>query len=98
MTVSKHFGNVFLLCLCLAASAGAGEIVDRMIANVNGRVLLQSDWEQELAFEAFVDARSPDPSTLQKRKAALDRLIDQELLREQVHPSEQPLLTTLLRA
>jgi transcriptional regulator with XRE-family HTH domain len=59
-----------------------------MVANVNGHVVLQSDWEEELAFEAFVNARSPDSFTAEERKAALDRLIDQELLREQVRPSE----------
>jgi hypothetical protein len=60
-----------------------------MVANVNGHVLLQSDWEEELAFEAFLDARSPDSFSLEERKAALDRLIDQELLREEVRPSEE---------
>jgi hypothetical protein len=60
-----------------------------MVANVNGHVLLQSDWEEELSFEAFLDARSPDSFSPEERKAALDRLIDQELLREEVRPSEE---------
>lgn len=77
-----------LVCVALATSARAGEIVDRIVANVNGHILLQSDWEEELAFEAFVDGRTPDSYTAGERKAALDRLIDQELLREQVKPSE----------
>ena len=88
MTVWKHCGRCLLLCLTLASLARAGQIVDRMIANVNGHILLQSDWEEEVSFEAFVDARSPDSFTPEERKAALDRLIDQELLREQVRPSE----------
>jgi hypothetical protein len=88
MTVWKHFGCRLLLCLALVAHAIAGQIVDRMVANVNGHVVLQSDWEQELSFEAFVDGRSVDSFTPLERKAALDRLIDQELLREQVRPSE----------
>jgi peptidyl-prolyl cis-trans isomerase SurA len=88
MRTWKHYGWCPLLCLVLAAHAFAGQIVDRMVANVNGHVLLQSDWEEELAFEAFLDARSPDSFTTAERKAALDRLIDQELLREQVRPSE----------
>ena len=77
-----------LVCAVLVAPAGAGQIVDRMVANVNGHVVLQSDWEEELAFEAFLNARSPDSFTVEERKAALDRVIDQELLREQVRPSE----------
>lgn len=84
----QHCGWCLLLCLGLAASGNAGQIVDRMVANVNGHILLQSDWEEEIAFEAFVDGRSPDSFSSEERKAALDRLIDQELLREQVRPSE----------
>lgn len=76
------------LSLALATSAFAGQIVDRVVANVNGHVLLQSDWEEEVAFEAFATGRDPDSFTTAERNAALDRLIDQELLREQVRPSQ----------
>jgi peptidyl-prolyl cis-trans isomerase SurA len=89
MTAWKHCACGLLFFLAVAAPAlGAGQIVDRMVANVNGHVLLQSDWEEELAFEAFVNGRAVDSFTPDERKAALDRLIDQELLREQVRPSE----------
>ncbi len=88
MTVWKHFAWWLLASAALTASAGAGQILDRMVANVNGHIVLQSDWEEELAFEAFVNARTSDSFTVEERKAALDRLIDQELLREQVRPSE----------
>jgi hypothetical protein len=89
MKVWKHCAWWLLVSAVLASPASAGQIVDRMVANVNGHILLQSDWEEEVAFEAFVDARSPDSFTSEQRKAALDRLIDQELLREQVRPSEK---------
>jgi hypothetical protein len=89
MNVWNHVGFSLLLWTALALPARAAQIVDRMVASVNGHVLLQSDWEEELAFEAFVDGRSPDTFTSEERKAALDRLIDQELLREQVRPSEE---------
>jgi len=72
----------------MAAPCFGGEVVDRVVANVNGNVLLQSDWEQELAFEALLNARPADSFTSEQRKAALDRLIDRELLREQVRPTE----------
>jgi hypothetical protein len=62
--------------------------VDRVLTNVNGHVLLQSDWEEELAFEALANGRAPDSFTSAERQAALERLIDQELLREQVRPSQ----------
>jgi hypothetical protein len=88
MNVWRHLAWLLLLSGALARSASGGQIVDRMVANVNGHVLLQSDWEEELAFEAFLNARAPDTFTAAERKAALDRLIDQELLREEVRPTE----------
>jgi type I site-specific restriction endonuclease len=66
----------------------AGEVVDRVVTNVNGHVVLQSDWEEEVAFEALSNGRDPASFTSDERKAALDRLIDQELLREQVRPGQ----------
>jgi peptidyl-prolyl cis-trans isomerase SurA len=88
MKLRIHFGLACLLGAVLAVPCFGGEIVDRVVANVNGNVVLQSDWEKELAFEALLNARSVDSFTSEERKAALDRLIDRELLREQVRPSE----------
>jgi hypothetical protein len=88
MKLRIHRGLAFLLGMMLAVPCFAGEIVDRVIANVNGHILLQSDWEQELALEALLNGRAVDSFTSAERKAALDRLIDRELLREQVRPSE----------
>jgi peptidyl-prolyl cis-trans isomerase SurA len=89
MKLRIHFALAFLLGAVLAVPCFGGEIVDRVVANVNGNVVLQSDWEKELAFEALLNARSVDSFTSEERKAALDRLIDRELLREQVRPSEK---------
>jgi peptidyl-prolyl cis-trans isomerase SurA len=90
--LGKHFALALAACLtmvlALVASSEAGQVIDRVVANVNGHVVLQSDWEQEVAFEAFTNVRDPESFTSDDRKAALDRLIDQELLREQVRPSQ----------
>lgn len=83
---TSHLG----LSALLACAAFSGQVIDRVVANVNGHVVLQSDWEQEVAFEAFSDVREPDSFTSAERNAALGRLIDQELLREQVRPSQPP--------
>jgi len=88
MKLRIHRGLALLLGTALAVPCLGGEIVDRVIANVNGHILLQSDWEQELALEALLDGRAVDSFTSAERNAALDRLIDRELLREQVRPSE----------
>jgi hypothetical protein len=82
------FEIVIAMFLTMAPLAMAGKIVDRVVTSVNGHVVLQSDWEQEVAFEAFSNGRDPDSFTSAERAAALDRLIDQELLREQVRPSQ----------
>ncbi|MGA3090830.1 MAG: SurA N-terminal domain-containing protein [Terriglobales bacterium] len=85
--LAKHMVWALLLALAQARLALAGQIVDRVVSDVNGHVVLQSDWEQEVALEAFSNGRDPDSFTSEERRAALDRLIDQELLREQVRPS-----------
>ena len=77
---------VALLAACRVAQAG--EILDRIVATVNGHIILQSDWADALRYEAFVDNRSLDQFPLTERKAALDRLIDQELLQEQMRASD----------
>jgi hypothetical protein len=84
----KHLGLLLLLLGAFAVPCHAGEIVDRVVAVVNEHVILQSDWEEGIALEAFLNGRAADSFTSTERKAALDRLIDQELLREQLQPSQ----------
>jgi hypothetical protein len=83
----RHFGLWLLIFAAATTPCRAGDIVDRIIAVVNGHLILQSDWEEEIGTEAFLSARASDSYTAAERKAALDRLIDRELLREQVRPS-----------
>lgn len=78
----------FAVAIAIVTPSQSGEILDRVVAKVNGRIVLQSDWEQELAFENLLNGRAPDTFTPEERKAALDRLIDQELLREQLQASQ----------
>ncbi len=78
------------LVLALAVSAaGAGEVIERVVATVNNRPILQSDWDEEVRYEAFVNRRPLSRLTVADRKAALERLIDQELLRQQIKENEQ---------
>jgi peptidyl-prolyl cis-trans isomerase SurA len=79
--------NAMLLAACVL-SARAGDILDRVVATVNGHVILQSDWEDAVRSEAFIAGRTLDQVTANDQKAALDRLIDQELLKEQMRASE----------
>ena len=84
--VSLSLCTLFLLLF--ASPARAGDIVDRIVATVNGHAILQSDWEDALHYETFIAGRSPEQLTFADRKAALDRLIDQELLRQQIRSSD----------
>jgi peptidyl-prolyl cis-trans isomerase SurA len=77
-----------LILLMASLPVFAGDIVDRIVATVNGHIILQSDWEDALRFEAFTSNRSTAQLTVEDRKASLDRLIDQELLREQMHSAD----------
>jgi len=76
--------------LALTCRAGAADVIDRIVATVNGHVILLSDWEDSLRYEAFSAGRPLAGTTAENRKAALDRLIDQELLREQQPAADAP--------
>jgi hypothetical protein len=78
---------LFFAALFLAPRANA-EVVDRIIATVNGHVILQSDWNEALCYEAFLTNRNTAQFTDDDRRAVLDRLIDQELLREQMNSAD----------
>jgi peptidyl-prolyl cis-trans isomerase SurA len=69
-------------------AASAGEVIDRIVATVNGRVILQSDWDEALCYEALLNGRSLGQFSEDERRVVLDRLIDQELLREQMKSAD----------
>jgi peptidyl-prolyl cis-trans isomerase SurA len=74
----------FLLAVFMLPAAFAGEVIDRIVATVNGRIILQSDWDEALSYEALLNGRALSQFSDDDRRAVLDRLIDQELLREQM--------------
>lgn len=81
----RYLSYPLLLALVFVSSTllRAADLVDRIVATVNGHVILQSDWDDAVRYEAFVEGRPLNQLTDQDRGKALDRLIDQELLREQ---------------
>jgi peptidyl-prolyl cis-trans isomerase SurA len=81
---------LWLLVLAVGPCARAADVVDRIVATVNGHVILQSDWDDAVRFEAFIEGRPLEKLTDQDRARALDRLIDQELLREQSQGADAP--------
>jgi peptidyl-prolyl cis-trans isomerase SurA len=77
-----------LIALSLSLPLLRADVLDRIVATVNGHIILQSDWDDSVRAEAFLNARPLDQVSTTERKAALDRLIDQELLREQMRSSD----------
>jgi len=64
--------------------AARAEVIDRIVATVNGHIILQSDWDDALRYEALLNGRTLSQFTDDDRRVVLDRLIDQELLGEQM--------------
>jgi peptidyl-prolyl cis-trans isomerase SurA len=76
--------------LFVASDRASAEVIDRIVATVNGRVILQSDWDEALCYEALLTNRTLGQLTDDDRRGVLDRLIDQELLREQMKSADFP--------
>jgi len=63
----------------------SGEVIDRIVATVNGHIILQSDWDEALSYEALLNGRKTAEFSDDERRTVLDQLIDQELLSEQTN-------------
>jgi hypothetical protein len=100
---SLAIAALFFLSILLPV-ARAGEVIDRIVATVNGHIILQSDWNDALRYEALLSGRALSLFTDDERRAVLDRLIDQELLGEQMksasfqHASEAEALSEIAEA
>ena len=76
-----------LLFLC-GSRVHAGEVLDGILATVNGHVILQSDVDEELRYENLMSGHEQQGTNDDDRKKILDRLVDRELLTEQVSTTE----------
>jgi peptidyl-prolyl cis-trans isomerase SurA len=76
--------GALILPVAQSPAAHAGEVIDRIVATVNGHIILQSDWDEALCYEALLNGRVQSQFVDDDRRAVLDRLIDQELLAEQM--------------
>lgn len=70
-----------LLSLLLAtATAGAGELVEKILARVNDRLITNSEFQKR--FEVFISSPQAGNNPLEARKKLLKELIDEKLLEE----------------
>jgi len=73
------------VCLLLAVlPACRAQVVDRMVAVVNKQVILQSQLDQALRVQFLMEGKPLRQMTLVDAQAALDRLVDQALLDQQI--------------
>lgn len=75
---------VAVLALAAQPELSAGEVLDRVVATVNGDAILQSEWDDALHYECFLNQRPVEQVTVAERRATLDRLVDQLLLAQQM--------------
>lgn len=70
---------VLLILLCALPSAEA-EVVDRILANVNGKIILLSELEERQKLLSGMGGDSAKSKNLQDRKKVLDNMIDEEIV------------------
>ena len=82
----KRLRHITICILLLAPLAAlAGEVIDGVIATVNRKPVLQSDWDDAVRFEAFMQQKPLRAVTEGDRVSALQRLIDRRLLEIQMN-------------
>jgi hypothetical protein len=75
------------LLLLLGVAAGRAQVVvDRMVAVVNKRVIMESRLDQEVRLERLLESKPPAVPKLEsaEKSLALQQLIDRELLEQQI--------------
>jgi peptidyl-prolyl cis-trans isomerase SurA len=84
---------MFSLVFALSVPASASDVLDRIVATVNGTAILESDWDEAVRFECFLEQKplaSLSPADL---KATLERLIDQTLIQQQMQSARYVVLS-----
>lgn len=84
---------LFLLLAFSLAQAQTGKTVERVVVVVNGHVILLSEWDSAARLEALLGAK-PVATSAEERRAILERLVDQQLLRTELERSNLQHATT----
>lgn len=81
----KRFLSLALLVSMLGLlPARAADVLDRILAIVNNTPILLSDWDEAWRCEALLAGRAPESYSETEQKEVFQRLVDQELLRQQM--------------
>jgi peptidyl-prolyl cis-trans isomerase SurA len=76
--------RLYFVMVLLLAGVGQTQVVDRMVAVVNKRVILESELDQATRVEFLLQAKPIERVTSVDRTAVLERLIDRSLLDQQI--------------
>ena len=79
MRIRFHYALVLLVVLPLFS-----ETIDRIVATVNGRPIMESELAEQLQVEQFLAAKPPAAITVAEQRLGLERLLDQILLQQQM--------------
>jgi hypothetical protein len=82
----RAFIAIAVLAAC-STLASAAEVIDRIVATVDRRAVLQSELYEAIAFECLQAGRPLRDVSSDERKQTLERLIDQELVAAQMRAS-----------
>ena len=83
----KHIVTILgvFVMLSVVSRCIAGEIIDGVVATVDRKPVLRSDWNEAVRFEAFMRQKQLADVSQAERMAALQRLIDRQLLDAQMN-------------
>jgi SurA N-terminal domain len=81
---ARHAWLTVALILAGSRLYSSAEVIDRIVATVNRHAILKSEWEEAVRFECFINVRPLNDVTVDDRKQTLERLIDQQLIADQM--------------
>ena len=84
---------MFLLVFAPALPVRAGDLIDRIVATVNGTAILESDWDEAVRYECLLEQKPLQSLTPADLKATLQRLIDQLLIQQQMQSARYVMLS-----
>ncbi|HMA17656.1 MAG TPA: SurA N-terminal domain-containing protein, partial [Thermoanaerobaculia bacterium] len=76
----RHRIPIVLALFLAGATAGAGELVEKIVARVNDRLITSSEFQKR--FEVFISSPQAGNNPLEARRKLLKELIDEKLLEE----------------
>jgi peptidyl-prolyl cis-trans isomerase SurA len=80
----RRKGNLVFLVLALLLTAAPAEVVDRIIAVVNGHLVTWSDLDEQMRFEALENRRALKDLSEAERRSAFEHLVQNRMLRDQM--------------